>query len=198
MTAKHHIIYITGLGDHRPLGQDKAIHAWKVYGFVGHYHPMFWKDKEAFGPKLSRLLAQIDGLVSDGNTVSLVAASAGASAALNAYAARKDKINGVALLCGKVNNPENMAKSVFRENPAFHGAMDMLPDILQSFTDSDRAKILSLHPLADESVPPNDTYIKGAKSGTMPVAGHMFGIGYGLTFGSRRISRFLKTLASNK
>jgi hypothetical protein len=38
--------------------------------------------------------------------VSLVGASAGAGAAINAFAARKNIVNGVVCIAGKVNNPD--------------------------------------------------------------------------------------------
>jgi hypothetical protein len=86
-----------------------------------------------------------------------------------------------------------MSPSVFRKNSAFESSMNMLPASLEALAAADRARILSLHPLADQSVSPKDTFIEGAKAGTMPVIGHMAGIAYGLTLAAPRISRFLKS-----
>ena len=192
---RHHVIFVPGLGDHRSYGQDKAIRAWRVFGVQGHYHAVGWADGETFTPKLNRLLAQIDELAEQGHIVSLMGASAGASAVLNAFAARKDKISGVALICGKVYRPEIMHPSTFQHNPAFKGSMDLLATTLPTLQSVQRSHILSLHPLADMTVPPKDTIIPGTREKTMFITGHAMGIAYGLTVSAYTITHFLKRTA---
>src|SRR6266542_6900779 len=98
----HHVIYVPGLGDHMPHGQQLVPGYWRLFGVQGHYEPMHWNDKMPFAPKLERLIARIDELAPDG-PVSLVGSSAGASAVLVAYGARLDKVAGVECICGKIN-----------------------------------------------------------------------------------------------
>jgi hypothetical protein len=194
---KHAVIYIPGLGDARVAGQRWAVAAWKIYGIEPHLFVMHWNDGEAFAPKLERLLACIDQLVAAGKTVSLVSASAGSSAALTAFAARQEHISGVACICGKLQGYESVQPVTYRKNPAFGQAMQQLPASHKLLGSEARKRIVSLHALADESVPIADTKLPGAQSRSMPVVGHFWGIAYGLTLGSFGILRFLAELAKS-
>src|SRR5580700_11504718 len=87
---QHHIIYIPGLGDSNTVrGQRFLVSLWRNYGIHGHCYQMVWADKEPFQPKFDRLLSLIDELHAQGQVVSLIGSSAGASVALHAFAARK-------------------------------------------------------------------------------------------------------------
>jgi hypothetical protein len=152
---------------------------------------MNWEDKEPFKPKLDRLLARIDELKDEGYKVGLAASSAGASAAINAFAERQD-ISGVALLCGKINNPQTIGKQVYAKNPAFKESMDRLPQSLEALNTNSRVKILSIKPLTDHTVPPPDTVIKGAAQKTNPTFGHVASIAIGITLLAYRMVGFLK------
>lgn len=192
--VEHVVIYIPGLGDARVTGQRLLVAQWRLYGVEPRMFQMRWADGKPFGPKLEQLLETIETLHRQGKTVSLVAASAGASAALNAYAARPELVHGLACICGKIDNPGNIHPSTYSRNPAFAGSISQLAASLEALGAAERARILSLHPIADPVVPVADTKLPGAISGRMPVYGHSFGIAYGLLFGSRRIMRFLKKL----
>ena len=195
--SKHYVIYIPGLGDHRAKGQRLAVSLWRVYGVQGELFQIHWRDGQAFEPKLQRLVDRIDTLTSAGNSVSLVAASAGASAALSVYAARPETVSGVVLLCGKIHNAHQMHPSVFKKNISFEHSMSRLPQILDQLSISQRSRIMSVHPLADESVPVADTIIAGAVERTVPVVGHAVGIAYGLTIYAPIAMHFLKQQAKN-
>ncbi|HUS26472.1 MAG TPA: hypothetical protein VMY99_03940 [Nevskiaceae bacterium] len=190
--AQHHIIYVPGLSDSRADGQGLATKAWVLYGVKGHCLRMHWADGEPFAPKLQRLLDTIDELAAAGHTVSLVGASAGASAVLQAFAARKDTVAGVVCICGKIQHPETVRDAVYAENPAFMQAMKRLSTSLHSILPADRARILSIHPRADNSVPPEDTIIEGAVEKTIPTSGHARSIFYALTVGAPTVVGFLK------
>jgi pimeloyl-ACP methyl ester carboxylesterase len=196
MPRKHAIIYIPGLGDSRISGQQRAVNAWKVQDVEPNVFQMNWMDGEPFDPKLKRLLLKIDELLGEGKIVSLISASAGSSAALNAYAKRQDRINGLVSICGKLQGFNSVNSTVYGRNPAFQQSMEMLPESEKLLDMSSRHRILSLHPIADESVPIADTKLAGTVPRTMPVAGHFFGIAYGLTVGSFASIKFLKRLAA--
>lgn len=194
MPKKHCLIYIPGIGDHRIGPQKTIIRSWQVFGVRTYVYPVGWADGKPFGPKLDKLLVQIDRLAAAGGLVSLVGVSAGAGAALNAYARRRQTVNGVVCICGKVQNRQNINPGYFKRNPSFKDSMDMLPASLSNLNATDRARILSIHPIFDELVPVRDTKIAGARSKTVPVAGHIIGIAYTLTIGSRAVVNFLKNL----
>jgi dienelactone hydrolase len=194
MTA-HHVIYVPGLGDHRTKTQRLAPQYWQVFGVKGHCFLMQWRDQEPFASKLERLLSKIDELAADGHKVSLVGASAGASVVLVAYAARLDKVSGVVCICGKINHPETVGPERFLENPAFKDSLARLQEVLPKLGPRDRARILSLHPLYDGTVPVADTIIPGARKGVIPAIGHALGILVALVFVAPVFIRFLRRQA---
>ncbi len=196
MSSIHAVIYIPGLGDSRVRGQQIAVNAWKARGVEPYLFQMNWMDGEAFEPKINRLLALVDKLDGEGKRVSLIAASAGASAALNAYALRQDKINGVVSICGKLSGRgiASVHPGLYQRNPAFHESMQRLTASEAQLDYDARQRILSMHPIFDESVPVSETKLPGTIPRRMPVTGHFFGIAYGLTAGSLAALRFLKQL----
>ncbi len=196
MHKTHAIVYIPGLGDGRIKGQQKAINTWKLQGVEPHLFQMNWADGEAFAPKFERLLALVDKLVAEGKTVSLIAASAGASAAMNVYAVRSDVINGMVSICGKLSGLDSVHPVTYRRNPAFSESMQLLSSSEKALGMVARGRILSIHPIADESVPIADTKLPGVRTKKIPVVGHFAGIAYGLTIGSFGAIRFLKKLAN--
>lgn len=189
---QHHVIYVPGLGDNHNGAQRLAPKLWEIFGIKGHSYVMNWADKESFAPKLERLLKLIDELASNGNKVSLVGTSAGASAVLVAYAARLDKISGVVCICGKINHPETIRPARFVENPAFKESLAELQKILPKLGPEARSRIMSIHPLADGSVPPSDTIIPGAREKLVPTIGHAFSILVSLAFYGPVIVSFLR------
>lgn len=192
MRRQYHLIYIPGLGDNKARGQKFIVRTWSIYGAHGHCYQMRWGDGELFEPKFKRLMTEIDELISRGYKVSLIGSSAGASAVLKAYAERKESLSGVAIICGKVQNIETVSPEYFKRNPAFEGALKSLPDILLSLPKRYRTRILSIHPIYDETVPINDTEIEDAQMATIPTFGHALSIALSLIFFSPYIIHFLK------
>lgn len=178
---EHHIIYIPGLGDTKIRGQQLAVRLWRTYGVYGHCHPVIWSDDESFDNKLAGVLREIDELNGQGHIVSLMGASAGASMALHAYAARKETVSGVVLVCGELADATTINPDYFEKNPAFQDSMERLPKTLQQLTPDDRLRIMSLHPIYDETVPIKDTYLDGARMYTSISFGHAVTIGFTLT-----------------
>jgi hypothetical protein len=195
--AKNHkrplaIIYVPGLGDRRVQGQRFALKTWRLQGVEPYLFQMKWASGEPFQVTFDRLLRLIDRLHQEGKAVGMVGASAGASVALLAYAARPQAVIGVGCICGKIAHPETVSPTTVARNPAFGTAMERLPATVAGLTESQRQAIISLKPLRDHVVSPQDTLIEGARSATLPVVGHLAGIAYGLTLGSGRIIRFLR------
>jgi pimeloyl-ACP methyl ester carboxylesterase len=191
---KHHVIYVPGLGDHRPYGQPLIISFWRLYGLSPHYHAVGWADSEAFTPKLKRLIELIDSIKTADNKVSLVGVSAGASAVLTAYCMSPDKINGVVCISGKIQNGDAVGEQAYIRNPAFREAMAGLPEVLAELGANERKRIMSIHPIKDRTVPPSDTIITGALEKRVWAYGHIQSIFYCLLFSGRTIANFLKSL----
>lgn len=192
-----HIIYIPGLGDEvEPRGQLWAVARWHRYSVEAELFRMRWGDREAWQPKFDRLLARIDDVIAEGKDVGLVAASAGASAAINAFAARKNKIVGVVLIAAKVNRPEAIHQLHYTKNPAMPESVKQCVESLKTLGPDDRHRILSRYGLFDEVVKKADSYIPGAHNRTEPSIGHFFNIATQLTFGAHSFIRFLKRQAA--
>ena len=188
----HYILYIPGLGDERIAGQQKAVTFWRKYGVKPHVVQMYWADGQPFAPKLKKITDLIDKLAINGDKISLIAVSAGASAALNAFALRTSQVHRVALICGEIRLGARIGTNFRRKNPAFVESKDYLHDSLAQLTQKDRARIVSYHPITDTMVPPSHTKLSGATSKIMPAFGHFWGIAYGITLGAFGIIRWLK------
>lgn len=192
MRSRHAIIYVPGLGDTKAEGRRLALGFWRWFGATAVLHQMVWADGESFQSKLEGLLGHIDRLVADGYTVSLVGESAGASAALTAYAERSQSIHRVVFVCGKLAHADTIHPVTYQRNPAFKESMEALPDSLAKLPEESRRRIRSIAPLRDRVVPPADTRIAGADHKTIPSVGHSVSIALSLTVFSWWIVRHIK------
>jgi pimeloyl-ACP methyl ester carboxylesterase len=196
MTNQNHvIIYVTGLNDHRATFQKIAIKTWRFYGVQPLFFRTGWADNATFAEKLERLLDLIDANNEQGNKVSLIGVSAGASIVVAAFARRKNKINGVAFVCGKLRNPQTVSANYYLQNPAFREAMSTLNDNLAKLTKTERARMMSIYPLFDETVVITDTFITGAKKAVFPTLLHVPTIALSISVLSFVPIFFLKRLA---
>ena len=193
---KHVVIYITGLNDRNVKFQKFAVSTWRVFGVQPILFQTNWTDNKSFAEKLDRLLGLIDD--NKDSTVSLVAASAGASLAVAAYTRRKETINGAAFICGKLRNPQTVGASYYLQNPAFREAMSTLNDNIASLTKVERARIISVSPLLDETVVVKDTVVTGAKNVKSPTLFHVPTIALGITIFSFVPIIFLKRLQKGR
>jgi len=195
MADKSTIIYVPGLGDANPRGQRWLIRTWRMWGVRPILFHIRWGNGEAFAPKLERLLKLIDDEVAKGRKVSLVGASAGAGAVINAFARRKDKIAGVVCIAGKVNNPGTIGPRYSTGNKAFVDSSRQVQFSLDKLDfDDDRTRIQSRYATFDPVVPQADSQIAGAHNRTVPTVGHSVTIATQLLFGAPGFIRFLKSV----
>ncbi len=191
---EHHVIIIRGLGDHGSMQVEWnfIIKLWGHFGVKVHVFTPSWADNEPFSLKLKRLTDQIDYLTAQGFLVSLVGISAGASAALNAYVVKKDKVHKVLFICGKIRSPDKVNARYFIENPAFKDSLDLSTANSQKLQASDKQKMLYMYALSDMTVPARVNKLVGVQTKVVIAFGHILGIAVALIFYSRYISRFLK------
>jgi pimeloyl-ACP methyl ester carboxylesterase len=189
----HDVIYIPGLGDANPRAQRGLVATWRLWGVRPQLFHINWGNGEAFTPKLERLLALIDENLAQGHTVSLVASSAGAGAAINAFAGRKGRLNGVVCIAGKINSPETIGPRYSTGNPAFVGSARQVQFSLDKLDfDTDRSRILSRYAMFDPVVPRRDSQVAGGRNRTVLSFGHSITIATQLLFGAPSFLRFLK------
>jgi pimeloyl-ACP methyl ester carboxylesterase len=187
-----HIIYIPGILDNIYHIQSAAVRTWRLFGVHGQCHEIPWLGPESYELKFQRLLNEIDKHTAEGHDVALIGASAGASAVLNAYVARPDKIMGVILLCAKINYPETVSPKTYAKNPAFKESLEKLQTNLSKLTAFQKGRILSYYSPADGFVPYIATVIPGVQERKLPPLRHSRAILYGITFGAPGFTRFLK------
>ena len=193
MVSKHHIIYIPGIGDHRTYYQPQILSIWRAYGVKVHYHPVIWRSQhESWNKKLNKLSNLIETLYDEGATVSLVGISAGASAALNAYAVNKDKLHAVVYICGKLRHPETIGRSYYDRNPAFETSLHEVQGVINKLTVKDKAKMLNVRPFFDETVPVAHTEIPGVRKLVMVSAYHVPSIFIAISLYGPLICGFIK------
>lgn len=185
-------IYVPGLGDHRTLGQDKAVEDFSKYGLDITYHAVGWAHGN-FDTKLKNLHKLIDELHDGADEIVLMGASAGAGAVLNAYQHNKEKVRAVICISGKIQNPDNVSEKIYEHSPAFKQSLDMLQNTLASLTTEDKAKILTTHAFYDMLIPAKETRIPGTKAITIPIIGHVPGIILTLVAYKKKIATFVRS-----
>lgn len=195
MSRKLHLLYIPGLGDNNPTLQRLAVTSWRLWGVRTELLRMGWGNQEPWEVKFQRLLNRVDELTAAGKQVGLVAASAGASAAILVYAARPDSIIGCVLIAGKVNRPEAIRDVYQRTSPAFVTAASRCPAVLATLGPVERRRIQSRYAAIDMVVHTADSHIPGAHNRRLLSIGHPTTIASQLVFGAPFFVHFLKKLA---
>lgn len=196
--AKLHVLYIPGLGDEKVRGQKFAVHMWRLWGVESEVLVAQWANDEAWDAKYTRLLARVDELIAENKNVAVIGTSAGASAAINVYAARKSQLVGCVVIAGKINNAAAIGERYRRKHPAFVQSVEICEKALQGLSDSDRRRIMSRYALFDGLIPRRDSYIAGAQNRVAPSMGHAFTIATQITIGAPLFLHFLKVLAQKK
>ena len=192
---KQAVIYVPGIGDHHYKGQLLLIRSWRLWGVRPVMVRMEWNRKEGFEQKLQRLLDTIDELASKHYSVSLIGASAGAGAVINAFARRQNVVKGVVCIAGKIHRPEAIGSSYQKHSPAFIESAYMVQASLDHLDfDADRSRVQSRYALFDPIVPHRDSEIPGALNKQVRTMGHAFTIATQLLFGAPGYIRWLKRL----
>ena len=190
-----HLIYVPGILDDIYHIQSLAVKTWWLHGARGHCHVMPWLGEEGYDAKFQRLLDEINEYAAQGHSVSLVGASAGASAVLNAFVAQPDKISGVVLICPKINGPETVSLKTYRRNPAFKDSLEQLQTNLTKLTPRQKAEqVLLYYSPADGTIPYEGSAIPDVPEKRLPAIRHGYAIIYGLIFAAAGFIRFLKRL----
>jgi pimeloyl-ACP methyl ester carboxylesterase len=194
---KLHIIYIPGLGDSNPTSQRRVVATWKWWGVSAELFQMNWQDSVSWEDKFERLLERIDTVGASGQRIALVGASAGASAAINAYAARLNEVTGVVCIAGKINRPEAIGPRYRQNNPSFIPSAYQAPESLMKIDGAHRRRILCRYAPIDEVVRRSDSQIPGAHNHLSPTIGHVPTIALGITLGAPGLIHFLKRQAKH-
>ena len=189
---QHHVIYIPGIHDDAYRVQGLIVKIWWLLGVHGHCHVMPWAGQAGYEFKIQRLRSEIDKYSGRGHRVSLIGASAGASAVLNLYIEDPNKISGVSLICPKINRPETVSQKTYAANPAFRIALELLQSNVTKLTATDKSRVTVYYSPKDGVVSYADGRIPAVQERRLPPVRHGFAIIYALTLGSPRLLNRLK------
>lgn len=195
MAKKHHLVFVPGLGG-VTFGFTLVSRYWKRYGFIIHLHDMGWRDGDnTFVLKLKRLVLLIDTLHKDGDLVSLIGTSAGASAVLNAFYERKKSVHRVVNVCGRLKSGTGVYPTLdvaSKTSPSFKESVLLFEKREPLFTIKERSKVLTMRALFDELVPTSTILLRGAKNIQLLSIEHVLSIVSALTIYNRPIREFLQ------
>ncbi len=192
---KLHLIYLPGLSKKDPAWQRRAVDRWSRYGVSAELFELDWFNKtETWGEKKARLLGHIDQAAGSGRAIALVGASAGASAAITAFAARKNLLVGVITIAGKINRPDTLGPVYRRDYPALQPAVMDCQSSLALLKPRDRQRMICRYGLFDRLVVKADSTIDGARNQLVPSMGHSVTIGIQIYFGTTSFIYFFRQL----
>ncbi len=101
----HNLLIIPGLGDDVRWVNFEVRNWEKKYNIKPHVIAFGWKgEAKEFKDKFEKILNHVDELLKEKNDVSVLGISAGGSAAVNIFSARKNKIKHAVSVCGRVND----------------------------------------------------------------------------------------------
>jgi hypothetical protein len=195
MARERSVIIIPGLGDN-----EKEIRwitgFWKRRGLIPVVHAVGWRDGQGFPQKLAKLISLVDKLDASGFEVSVVGTSAGGSAALNTYWARRNVVKKVVNLCGRLRVGENVGRRSFvattSTSMSFAQSVIMCEKNLGQLSWIDKKKILTLRAWGfDELVPADTSIVTGAANIVIPLPEHLLAISSALTISSKPLLNFL-------
>lgn len=189
-----------GLGDWGTV-MSLVTKFWMFYGIDPVVHTVGWYRGKEFKPKLEDLTEHIDLLINQGRTVSLVGCSAGASAAMNAYLQRRNKIAAVVNVCGRLRKGSREGYRSFesrtKSSPPFRQSVLKFEKSEHLLKKADRKKIMTIRArFGDELVPSETVPIEGAYNTSVPFIEHTFSISLSLTLFAKPLLDFLKRNAT--
>jgi len=177
------LIIITGVGNWSRV-YDFFAFVWQFYGYKTVIAAFRWEDSaNTFDSKMQKLLADIDAMP---GPVYIIGLSAGGTTAVNALAARPDKISKVAVLCTPLSTMASL------RNPLLAESIARLPENVEKLAHSTR-KIISVHATRDDVVNPKLSKIPGVRDYRLLTRGHAVTIFTGMTLFSFPIRKFFRS-----
>lgn len=189
-------IYVPGLGDNLGYVQSNLVRLWRFRGLQGTTHIMPWAGLEVYSTKAQRLEKLIDSLAVNDRRIVLIGASAGGTAVINAYCARRNKVAVVMLICPKVNNSTNIGAKLIEKNPAFLTSLQQEEIAQAHLTASDKQKFVIFISPRDGLVQKTESLIPGVIVHELAPVRHTLAILYALSFGFAKLRAEVKRITA--
>lgn len=182
--ARPVLVIIPGIGDKHPVYKLFA-RVWRVLGYETYVMPFGWANYHAdIGTKTRDFLHRFDA-VTDKRQTYVIGISAGGTAAVHVYANR-----GYVQRIVAVSTP--FADFEKLENRLLASSIITARQDLEKFDAAEKANILSVYGLYDETVPTKMSRLEGVSARRLWTARHAVIIFLAMTLKAPRISRFLR------
>ncbi|MCL5090634.1 MAG: hypothetical protein M1514_01345 [Patescibacteria group bacterium] len=189
-------IIVPGLGNENK-GHELLVKWWKLWNIKTYICGLNWKIEEnGFTEKLKKITDLIDKLYAPNKKISLIGTSAGGSAVLNAFIARKNKVHRIVNVCGRLRSGDALFytfEKAASKSPSFKESVLKFEKTETKLTNQDKEKIMTIKPIWDEIVPASTVKIKGAKNILVPSIGHVLSISLSLSLFAYPIIEFIKS-----
>lgn len=189
-----HLVIIPGLGDNDDYVRFLTRSWERKYDIKTHVIAFGWKGKaNEFEDHLNKLRRYIDNLLKQNGDVSILGISAGASAAINLFSARKHKINKVISVCGRLRD-QNVKQRFYypkMQLDIFKKSLNLCEINQEKLTKEDKERILTIRPFYDDVVPVRTMTIDGAVNRKIFAAQHGISIYLAMTLYSKTIVKLL-------
>jgi esterase/lipase len=183
--ARPTLVIIPGIGD-RSWAYGVFAWIWHLHGFDVHVIPFGWADYHAdITAKTQNFMQQLARV--DSRKLYIVGVSAGGPAAVNVYAGHA-AVERIAVVAAPLERFQHAI-----ENQLLDKSITRAQAELDAFSDKQKSRILSAYGLYDQVVPVRMSNPGGVRRTRVWMVWHAFIIFAGMTFGSFRLSRFLKT-----
>lgn len=169
---KHHIIYISGLGDNYDGIRRFLLRFWQIYGVHTQLVPMQWYDGKSYEEKYDRVVDAIEAAKKQGYQVSVIGESAGGSMAMNVFA-RNDSLYRLVSLSGVNTFHTTVSPRILARSPAFKESLSYLDASREHAVKKQPESIVSIAALVDSTVFVSKNKIKGVKNMRVFSVGHI-------------------------
>ncbi len=95
-------------------------------------------------------------------------------------------------ICGQLRGIKKVPDPALDINPRFRESLEAMEVEAKQLRVSDRKRVLTLRPLVDAVVQPDEATFPRATNIRMPVVGHLLGISFGIAYEGHRIAQFIK------
>lgn len=190
------LIIIPGLGDDARYTKF-LMRSWEIkYGIRPQVITFGWKgSKTDFAAKYKKMNEKVDEIVKKAEDVSILGISAGASAALNIFYQRPDKIRHMISVCGRLRDPNIGKMWNHKESDlgVFEESIKLCEQNLEKLNKNDKKRILTVRPFFDDIVPVRTMTIDGAVNKRINAFQHMISINLAMTLYSKTIADIIKS-----
>lgn len=188
---KHTIIYIPGLGDAYDVYRRKALKLWSFFGVSAVLVPMNWYAGGTYADRYARVSKIITNAAADRHHVTLVGESAGASMAINLFAAHPTVANMITI-AGVNRSSTPVAQKTLQRGPAFAISRQRVDASLRAISSDRKRQMYTLSALSDAVVRVDSSRIIGANNYRVWSVGHLFTITVCLTIFAAYITHLAK------